>query len=111
MKYKEILEAVLYMNDVENQGTFEIPEEECKDFETIKGHLEAVFGKIIEDEDEPGVDYAQIEWGKRYFYSYDACLATAETMRRGGEQNCLDVDGAILNLENGSTVYVYLLED
>ena len=107
MKYEEILKAVLFMNDVENQGMIEITPEEEKDFDTITETLEAIFGEI---DIEESLGMETIEWGKKYFWSKNP-LCSEETLRRNSEQNCYPVPCILCLAANGDEIYVYDIED
>lgn len=108
MKYNEILKAVLFMNDVENQGIIEIPTEEEKDFDTLLDTLEAIFGEIYEEE-SLGVE--TIEWGKKYFWSKNP-LCSEDTLRnKNPEQNCYPVPCILCLAANGDEIYIYDIED
>lgn len=107
MKYEEILEAVLFMNDTENQGMIKIVPENEKDFETILDTLEAIFGEIDEEE-SIGID--NISWGSKYFWATNP-LCSRETLRRSNpEQHCYPVI-CVLYLKEGKEINLYEIEE
>lgn len=98
MKTKNILKAVVYMNQVDQQGIIEYLFEENGTFES---QLEKYFGEI--DWNRSIVN--EPEFDTPYYYSYIDALC--DGVDRGGE---LEVDGGILYLVNGEEVYLYKME-
>lgn len=106
MKYNEILKAVLFMNEVENQGIIEIPAEEEKDFETLLDTLDAFFGRV----DEENSLIESMQWGKKYFFSKNPLYSEETIKSKNPEQACYPCP-CIIYLENGSEIYLYDIED
>ena len=106
MKYSEILKAVLYMEDVKNQGMLEFTKEDEKEFYSILCKLEDIFGDI--DEDESWLE--NMEWNKKYFYSMNPLCSSDTLSNKNPEMHCYPVPYIIV-LKDGREINLYDVED
>ena len=102
MKRSELLKAVLFMNETENQGTFKLDKKNGD----MCSQLEWKFGPI--DWENSAIE--GLEFDKEYFYSY-VLLCSEETLSWQGEQRHYDVPYLLESVDDYGEVYIYDIED